>query len=69
MKFEEAIEELLSYLEINCYKYNKEKNAIEKSTILVHSSSEQMQMLKIVELLDQLGLKYEIDLKGTIYLR
>lgn len=69
MKFEEAIEELLTYLDINCYRYNKEKNIIEKSTIMVYSASEQMQMLKIVELLDKLGVKYEIDLKGTIYLK
>lgn len=69
MKFEEAIEELLVYLEINCYRFNREKKAIEKSTIMVHSASEQMQMLKIVEALDELGVKYEIDLKGTISIR
>lgn len=68
MNLTDAIEQLINQIEDSCYTYNKSTNTIEKKTIFVSSFVEQSQMIRIVQILDQLGIFYEIQINGSIKL-
>lgn len=68
MNIHDAIEMFLDTIDDCCYKYNKQTNTIEKSTIFVSGFVEQNQMLRIIEVLDELSIKYEVQINGSIKL-
>ncbi len=68
MNIDEAIEIFVNSIDDSCYRFNKETRIIEKKTIFVSGFVEQNQMLRIIELLDQFDLKYEIEINGNIKL-
>ncbi len=69
MKFEEAIQYLLEGDDTSYYTYNKINHKIEKNSIFINSIVEQSQMLRVVEILNDLGIKFEIELNGNIQLK
>ena len=68
MNIDEVIEVFVNSIDDACYVYNKNTRTIEKKTIFVSGFVEQNQMIRIIELLDQFDLKYEIEIDGSIKL-
>lgn len=68
MKFTDALNQLLKTIDATYYIYDEENKKITKNTWLTNSAVEQSQVLRIAELLEQLGIQYEVTLKGEIFL-
>lgn len=66
MEFEEAIEYIIKSVDAKYFFFNKESYKIEKNTSFVSSAVEHAQVLKIIEKLDQYGIRYELELNGSI---
>ena len=69
MNISEFIEALLKEVDASYYTYDKKNNRIEKKTIFVNSSVEQSEMLRIIEVLDELGIKYTVEINGDIKIK
>lgn len=66
MKFEEAIEFIIESVGAKYFSFNSTTNKIEKNTPFISSTVEHAQVLKIIEKLDEFGIKYELELNGNI---
>jgi hypothetical protein len=69
MNLDEAIEELLQKINATAFSYNKEERKIEKSQLFISIYAEQNQLLKIVEILEELGIKFEVEIDGDIMIK
>ena len=68
MKFADALNQLLKNIDATYYIYDEQNKKITKNRWFTNSAVEQSQVLRIAEHLEQLGVKYEVTLKGEILL-